>query len=576
MRHISLNSKIMFLVLVSVLAVCALAIISTSVSLSLMRTSLNEDAKNYAHVVVNAAFDRLDAMAKRVQKTLREAPLLPAMITAVSQKDSRAVQALGKALMQEYEVTLITVVDKNGVVIGRGHSDRVGDDLMYQQSCQQALKGDTTWGMETSTVVKFSVRGASPVLYNGEIIGAVSTGIDLASDKHEFVEAVKEYSGVECTLFLNNVRVSTTITDNDGERILGTTLDNPHVLQTVLSNGQNFSGEVLIAGKKYIADYIPLKNSLGKSSGMLFVGQRLAALDSLYSSVYIVLTLAACICIVLVVFGFFTGRSVSRAIAGCSSHIAGTNSQVSCISGLVRQGSRTLADTASAQAAAIQETVSIISEIASLTEKNTGATKTAEKQMREAHQLMGSASKSMQELVSSMSGISQTSNDILRITGTINDIAFQTNLLALNAAVEAARAGEAGAGFAVVAGEVRGLAMRASEAVQSTSALIEESKAKIQNGMDIVSKTDHEFEGVVKNTEALGNLISEISKSSDTQASGISQINKAISEMSTAIQTTAANADEMATHSQEVHDAVAKAEEATQGLAYIVFGDKKG
>ena len=70
---------------------------------------------------------------------------------------------------------------------------------------------------------------------------------------------------------------------------------------------------------------------------------------------------------------------------------------------------------------------------------------------------------SMTDLTSSMEGISEAGDETQKVVKTIDEIAFQTNLPALNAAVEAAGAGEAGAGFAVVAEEVRNLDLRYAE-----------------------------------------------------------------------------------------------------------------
>ncbi|MCU0583737.1 MAG: methyl-accepting chemotaxis protein, partial [Syntrophales bacterium] len=137
----------------------------------------------------------------------------------------------------------------------------------------------------------------------------------------------------------------------------------------------------------------------------------------------------------------------------------------------------------------------------------------------------------MTELTQSMEDISKASDETSKIIKTIDEIAFQTNLLALNAAVEAARAGEAGAGFAVVANEVRNLAMRAAEAAKNTSVLIEGTVKKVREGSELVERTGGAFAEVSRSAAKVADLVAEIAAASSEQAQGIDQINKAVAEM---------------------------------------------
>ncbi|MGZ3387728.1 MAG: methyl-accepting chemotaxis protein, partial [Isosphaeraceae bacterium] len=167
-------------------------------------------------------------------------------------------------------------------------------------------------------------------------------------------------------------------------------------------------------------------------------------------------------------------------------------------------------------------------------------------------QMVDRANGSMTELTQSMQDISKASDETSKIIKTIDEIAFQTNLLALNAAVEAARAGEAGAGFAVVANEVRNLAMRAAEAAKNTAGLIEGTVKKVKEGSELVERTNGAFSEVSKSAAKVADLVSEIAAASSEQAQGIDQVNKAVSEMERVTQQSAANAEESAAAGEEL------------------------
>jgi hypothetical protein len=137
----------------------------------------------------------------------------------------------------------------------------------------------------------------------------------------------------------------------------------------------------------------------------------------------------------------------------------------------------------------------------------------------------------MNQLASSMENITSASQEVKKIIKTIDEIAFQTNLLALNAAVEAARAGEAGAGFAVVANEVRNLAGRSAEAAKNTAALIEGTANMVSEGKGLSDKTAGKLSQIQAQVGKTAALVNEIAAGSQEQARGVDNIDQAIFEL---------------------------------------------
>ncbi len=128
----------------------------------------------------------------------------------------------------------------------------------------------------------------------------------------------------------------------------------------------------------------------------------------------------------------------------------------------------------------------------------------------------------------------------------IDEIARQTNLLALNAAVEAARAGDAGRGFAVVASEVRSLAQRSSQAAKDIKDLITNSNGQVKDGVELVNRAGTALNEIVESIKKVADIVSDIATASIEQATGIEQVNKALTQMDEVTQQNSALVEENA------------------------------
>lgn len=196
------------------------------------------------------------------------------------------------------------------------------------------------------------------------------------------------------------------------------------------------------------------------------------------------------------------------------------------------------------QAASLEETAAALDELTATVQSSAEGVRRGAAAANAAKDQAIRSGDVMHDAVRAMSDIEQSSGQISRIIGVIDEIAFQTNLLALNAGVEAARAGDAGKGFAVVASEVRALAQRSADAAKEIKALIVSSSEQVGRGVALVDQTGEALKDIVERVSEIDILISDIARSSQEQASGLAQVNVAINLMDQATQKNAAMVEE--------------------------------
>ena len=262
--------------------------------------------------------------------------------------------------------------------------------------------------------------------------------------------------------------------------------------------------------------------------------------------------------------GDFTRRIEGRAVDEIGRLAEDVNTSISEALQEVRQvadetvrRSQELAAAAEQLSAGAQEQASSLEETAASLEEMTGSVKQNADGGRQVSQLAESArlmavkgGDVVAQTSSAMTEISASARRIGDITTTIDEIAFQTNLLALNAAVEAARAGEQGRGFAVVAGEVRALAQRSAAAAKEIKTLINDSVRKVDTGAELAGRSGQALEQIVTAGKQVSELVAEMAVTGQEQATGIDQVNRALTRMDQITQANAAQTEELSTTAQ--------------------------
>ncbi len=245
-------------------------------------------------------------------------------------------------------------------------------------------------------------------------------------------------------------------------------------------------------------------------------------------------------------FGEFVSEvtRILTSVRSAANALVAASSQVSSASQALSQGTTEQATSVQEITANLEQMNAIINQNAS---NSSETRRIAVKGAREAEE----SSRAVEETVGAMHKIADR-------VSIIEEIARQTNLLALNAAIEAARAGEHGRGFSVVANEVRKLSERSQSAAKEIGELATASVKIAERSGSLLGAL---LPSIRKTTE----LVEEVAAGSNEQATGVQQINRAMSQVdqvtersATAAEELASTAEEMTTQAHALRDLVSR------------------
>ena len=261
MKSLKLSTKIALL--------SALAIFVSSVTVGIVSVKINTSE------VVGFINDSLRTTQKGVENTLDDwsssleystAALAEKeeLVQAFENEDFDAISEIAENETEVLESDVIFITDKRGNILA---GEKKGTNIFGSELVQNALGGKSGSSFESTAASGYGVYYSAPVKSGPEVLGVVVTGYDLTLP--DFTDLVSESYGVECTVFENTMRISTTL----GVEYIGSNLENQEIIDKVLNSGETYYGENTIHGDSYLSIYLPLKDETGKISGMVFVAK---------------------------------------------------------------------------------------------------------------------------------------------------------------------------------------------------------------------------------------------------------------------------------------------------------------
>ena len=294
-------------ILAKLLALIGAAVIGSCVSVEIIailifdRGLMSETRERIEHTA-----DGVDLTLKDWTSTLKGYALTlserPDIVEALETGEKRTLQNDMTNIAEDLEIDILAVTDARGNVAG-GYGVSANANVSSAFVVTRALQGSVAKSFEGLGNVVYAALSAAPIRAGGRIIGCVIAGYDFT--KNDFVEVVQDSYNMDSTILKEDVRMSSTLLDENGKSLVGTKISNAEVVQQVLRNGNPFEGETKINGQAYYAIYHPLRGDDGKVTGMVFIAESLKSMERIKKhTIAIVSPIVAVIVIVLMIIAY--------------------------------------------------------------------------------------------------------------------------------------------------------------------------------------------------------------------------------------------------------------------------------
>ena len=505
-----------------------------------------KQSSNYGSIA-----DYSDLVFESAAPIYDNAKIIGAVVLGCNYLDNEIVDSVKESL--GCEVTLFKDNVRINTTLKTGDKRIIGTKMDSDISDTVLKKGKNYIGNATVNDNRY-ISSYIPIKDSaGEIIGSIFSGIDSSSRDNFVIILVVTLIGVSVGLCILSIIISKGVS-----RAISNSVNNTTSRLTALSEGDLIS-ECIISrrGDETETLGVVLSNTIEQLN--LYISDIGSCVKNIENGN---LTYTSSV----VYRGDFqtineTLRNLSMTLKEIFSNITDAVIQVRAGASQVAEGASSLAQTTSTDAATVQQISATVHEISQMISSNADSVQSAKTLTEQTADTIKASTGTMNEMLSAMENIANSATEISNINKVIEDIAFQTNILALNASVEAARAGSAGKGFAVVADEVRSLAAKSADAAKTTSQLIENALAAVNEGAETANRTAENLEQVVPMISDVDVLMEAVSSASEEQSAAIAQINVGFDNIASSIQSNSATAEESAASSEELSGQAAILEE---------------